>query len=684
LRQVPLFDGSSIDTKPEAEMQPKTVRLHVTNCRRGRAIRFGTAMLVAVGFILAFFLVDSPAPTADAQSARPGVVVLGFDGLDPRLVEQWMDEGLLPNFARLREAGTYARLQTTNPAESPVAWSVFSTGLNPGRTAIFGFLKRDPTSYQPYFAPTLLRPGKLLWGWLPLRPPRFINLRRGTPFWEMAAAAGIKATVLFCPETFPASPFEGRLLSGPETPDLAGTAGSFVFYTSDSSRFATQESVDRMVAVSFVDGVAETVLRGPQNWTDPQKRRAAVPLRLRIISLDTLEVEFQDNRIHIAVGEWSPWLSVKFPMKYWVKPAGVVRFYLRQLKPELQLYRSPVNIDPRRPAFRISHPPKFAGEAAEAVGLYKTLGWGADTWALNDGFLDERAFLQDAWQTFDERRSILRWVLNQTADDLIVAVFNSTDRVQHMFWRSAGKNPGNGVGHSAIRAAYQRADSLVGDVLERVGPDATVLVLSDHGFAGYRRSVNLNNWLEENEYLVLREAGDQGKRRIAWSETRAYSIGLGGIYLNVRGREKSGVVPVGAAYDTLRTEIRRKLLAWRDLYSGEKIVEEVYLRENLYQGPYAGDAPDLVVGLRPGYRVSQRSSLGELEREAVRLNQRRWSGDHVSVDPRFVPGVLLVNRPLPARLSPSMIDLAPTILSQLGVSLPPELEGRDLFGRERQ
>ncbi len=632
----------------------------------------GVAVTIVIALMTATRLRLSPVAATAAAPTR--VVVLGFDGLDARLAERWMEQGLLPNFTRLRDAGGYRRLPTTRPAESPVAWSSFVTGLNPGQTGIFGFLGRDPTTYQPYFAPTMLLPGKSLWGWLPIRRPRFVNARHGTPFWKKAADAGRSAAILFCPETFPPARFGGRLLAGPEAPDLLGTSGTFRFYVSDSTLLAGAEASTPLVLVRFDRDVAVTQIRGPRDWVGADGEPMTVPLRLIRRGRDTLQIDLQGQRIRLGVREWSPWMTLRFRRRLWLRTVGIARFYLRRLNPSLKLYLSPINIDPREPAFRISYPADFSKEMAAAVGLYKTLGWGADTWALNDGFLDDHAFLQDARQTFEERRRMFLHILRVARYRLVVAVFNSMDRVQHMFWSTPGSpTPSPRADGSSAPAAvlefYQLADSLLGEVLAEVGEDAQVVVISDHGFASYRKQVNLNNWLLGQGFL-RRASGQRRRGSVDRASTQAYALGFSGIYVNLRGREASGRVAAGEAYDSLRADIRRRLLAWRDPESGERIVESVALREEVYSGAWVRDAPDLVIGLRPGYRVSQKSTFGELETAAVSANLRRWSGDHVSTDPKFVPGVLFSNRPLPPEGPASISDVAGMVLEALGVRQP--------------
>ncbi|HYU23715.1 MAG TPA: alkaline phosphatase family protein, partial [Thermoanaerobaculia bacterium] len=197
-----------------------------------------------------------------AAHAQQKVIVLGFDGVDARYTEQWMNEGRLPNLARLRAAGTFRPLRPTLPAQTPVSWSTFSTGIDPGRTGIFDFLRRDPKTYMPLFAafdeieePFLLgrnnaaaaaaivfvvialialffrRVARVVMlvvavalgtgaffataKYIPKTKPNVINRRQGTPFWEVAASAGKKARVVHIPVTFPAHDFPaGEMLSG--------------------------------------------------------------------------------------------------------------------------------------------------------------------------------------------------------------------------------------------------------------------------------------------------------------------------------------------------------------------------------------------------------------------------------------------------------------------------------------
>jgi predicted AlkP superfamily phosphohydrolase/phosphomutase len=345
----------------------------------------------------------------------------------------------------------------------------------------------------------------------------------------------------------------------------------------------------------------------------------------------------------------------------------------------------------------ISSPASYSKELAERNGIYKTLGWPEDTWALNEEKIDEETFLEDLNDTFDRQRLLLLDALDRAKPDLFVDVFQSTDKVQHMFWRLVdprhpmyNRRLADRYG-DAIDRVYMRADTLVGEVLERCRDGrTTLLVVSDHGFSSFRKAVNLNTWLVRNGYMTLTSSDPVRDRNlddlfgrgtfwpnVDWKRTRAYALALGQIYLNVRGREREGVIATGGEYEALRREIVERLSALRDDETGEPVVRRVYTREELYHGPYASEAPDLVVGFEEGYRVSWQTSLGGIPPDILEPNERRWSADHCSVDPAQVPGVLFSSRPLGGETA-SIVDVAPTVLRRLGITPPAEMDGRDL------
>ncbi len=252
---------------------------------------------------------------------RPKVVVIGFDGADARLVERYMAEGQLPNLQKLRDEGSYAPLLPTNPPQTPVSWSSFATGTNPGKTEIFDFLKRDPANYIPDFAMTsetrkvflfgernplylgLLAGGVALllsllvllffrlrgivrlavgvvvaaligvpiaWAaraYLPVEVPDAINNRKGAAFWELAARAGKKVQVIRVPATFPPDPVEdGHMLSGLGVPDMRGRIGTPAFYTSDPAwQMGDNEFSVELLHLPARRGRIPTRVYGPYN-----------------------------------------------------------------------------------------------------------------------------------------------------------------------------------------------------------------------------------------------------------------------------------------------------------------------------------------------------------------------------------------------------------------------------------
>jgi predicted AlkP superfamily phosphohydrolase/phosphomutase len=365
---------------------------------------------------------------------------------------------------------------------------------------------------------------------------------------------------------------------------------------------------------------------------------------------------------------------------------------------ELQLYASPVNYDPQeKPPVPLSKPDGFAGELAERLGRYRTLGWAesADK-ALQEGRLDEAAFLYDSDRAFDDRERIILAGLERSDWDLLVAAVETTDRVSHMMWRLIDRaHPVYDAGLAgrygdAIEKVYRRADDLVGKVQARLPAGAVLLVMSDHGFHSFRRSVNLNTWLTEQGYMVFQGqvpggaglAGLVGRGRfwegVDWSRTRAYALGLGQIYFNLRGREAQGIVSEGAEYQALQDEMAGRLLALRDPQGGRPVMRAVYRRDDVYRGPYLRNAPDLQAGFEDGYRVGWQDTMGGIARAVVEDNTRKWSGDHCATAAEISGGVLFVNQKVVTD-APGIADIAPTVLQLLGVPLPPDLDGKPLL-----
>jgi predicted AlkP superfamily phosphohydrolase/phosphomutase len=611
------------------------------------------------------------------------VFVIGLDGLDPRILGSLLDAGELPSLARLAARGGLGRVATTTPAQTPVAWSTFASGTNPGGHGIFDFIGRDPATYRPDLA---LNRYERCSPWL---PPKAVNLRRGTAVWERLGAAGVGSTILRCPCTYPPQLDRGRMLAGMGVPDLRGSLGSPTFY-STAPGLAAGES-EAAVPLRADGGEFSTHIVGPRC---PKGREA---LRFEI----TIRPEPEADRVvirssgcpgELAVprGGWSDWLRVRFKVGPLQTIRGMVRFHLVRVRPEaeLELYASPVNFDPDAPMFPISSPPGYARELAGAIGAYHTTGMVEDHVGLVNGRLDEAAFLaqcEDAWR---EREAMMAHELARFDEGLFYVLFDTPDRVQHLFWRHREPDhPANrgrsasAEGARAIDDQYRRADAVVGLALEHADDRTLVMALSDHGFGSFRREVHLNNWLRDQGLLALRPEADPSAfpANVDWGRTRAYALGLGGIYLNLAGREGQGIVRPDEA-EALKASIARGLNGLADPGAGGAVaVRRVLPREELYHGPFASESPDLVVHFAEGYRVSWAASMGGVAEGHFEDNVRTWSGDHI-VDPALVPGVLLMNRPFRGE-GARLLDLAPTILDALNVPDPggPPLEGRSLL-----
>jgi predicted AlkP superfamily phosphohydrolase/phosphomutase len=626
---------------------------------------------------------NGPPPAAIGR-----LVVIGFDGQDPALTDRFLAEGLLPNFARLAATGSYRPLQTTYPALSPVAWSSFSTGTHPARHNIFDFLDRDRRTYLPRLSSTRIgkverffRLGKYL---IPRHRPELTNLRRSTPFWTLLGQRRIWSTILRVPITFPPDNFYGAELSAMCVPDLLGTQGTFLLFTTRPASGAFKEGGIR-VPIAVQDGRVIGVVTGPENGFVAGHPPLEAPFTLaldRAARRATLTIGGID--VPLPLGELTGWVSIPFPAAPGVTVAGIARCQLLELDEHVSLYVSPINLDPEQPAMPISHPSYYSGYLAKRHGPYATLGLAEDTWALNEGVTDDATFLRQAHDIDDERRTMCLTALDQLRRGTLVCVFDATDRIQHMFWRyldasHPAHRPDVPDPHKhAIRELYKKNDGLVGEVLGKLRPDDVLMVLSDHGFSAFRRGVNLNAWLLRHGYLTLlpgRDGSAEWLRDVDWAHTRAYCVGLGGMYLNVRGREQEGVVAPGAEASALKAEIIAKLRGLHDDDRAEVGVREAFDTATLYSGPYLENAPDLIIGYNAGYRASWDGASGIVSGPVFEDNTKAWSGDHC-IDPRLVPGVFFCNRKVTAEGDLSIVDVAPTALRLFGLTPPAHMDGR--------
>ena len=654
---------------------------------------------------IATVLLTSCSQDGSQKSVHPKVIVLGFDGMDPRMCERLMDAGSLPNMARMRDGGGYKPLGTSTPPQSPVAWSNFITGAGPGAHGIFDFIHRDPTrQYSPYYSAAETKTSDE--GWeigahrLPLtfwpfnhNPTQTLLKRGGTPFWDYLDAAGVPIRIYDIPANYPPSPSKhGHMccLSGMGVPDLLGTYGTYQHFAEDTFR-VIEEGGGIKKPIVFRGNVAKAKLTGPDNTYLKRPVKVVVSFEIfRHPDKPAARIELQDQTILLNEGEWSDWQKVDFRLE--MPPflpddhaKGICRFYLQEVRPNFRLYVTPINIDPSDPSGQIvSEPESFVEDIAEDLGLFYTAGFQEDHKALSTGVFKDAEYEAQAKYVLEERMNLLAHALANYRDGLLFFYFSSTDLQAHMFWWDTdAKHPVRASEeakryHAVIENLYGRMDKVIGDVVERYGDEATILVMSDHGFCNFHRQFNLNRWLRDNGYIQPATCKSLlDPRQIDWGQTRAYGLGLNGLYLNLRGRERDGIVDP-ADRDALLEELREKLLRVRDPLNGEPVIAVVDRADEVYRGPFVAQAPDLIVGYHRDYRASWATTLGDMNEEVVSDNDSAWSADHC-IAAEEVPGVIFSNRPI-LRERPSLVDLAPTILKEFGIVPPAEMTGGSLFG----
>jgi len=611
--------------------------------------------------------------TPQPPLAPPKVIVLGMDGMDPGFLERhWSD---LPHLDRLRHLGEFKRLATVMPPQSPVAWSTFITGMDPGGHGVFDFIHRHPDTRVPFSSmgeavgPSWVLPlGPYV---LPLSKGKIQTFRQGTAFWDVLARHGLPITILRMPMNFPPTADHDEELTGMGTPDLRGTNGIYSFYTDAPGVSEHETGAGRFVPVRLAGNRVTLRLEGPPN----PLRRDAAPTFVEItadVDPENRAARFdaQGRQFVLAEGEWSSWIHVRFPLSFGISgPSGIFRAYAQRLHDGFQVYISPVNLDPEDPAMPITNPPDLGRELVRALGPFYTQGMPEDTAALRDGVFNLDDYLAQSREVAREHLRILRYAFEHARGGLLFFHFFATDQDSHMLW---GKH------EPELLDTYKMVDDTVGWVTERA-PESLLIVMSDHGFTNFDRALHVNRWLVEQGLMTLKDpslAGGEGFQNVDWSRTKAYAVGLNGIYLNLAERETGGIVePLDV--EAVTTEIRNGLKSLRDPENGATVVEDVYRAAQIYHGNNRRNSPDLLVGYRPPYRASWETVLGATPRGIVVPNNDAWIGDHC-IDPEFVPGVLLSNRrsDIP---DPALADMPVTLLKEFGVEPPPQMAGRPIY-----
>ena len=660
-------------------------------------------MRVVARLVVALLALTLGAAGCGDGAGAKKVIVLGIDGMDHGMLEAFIADGRLPNFARLAQEGDFSALQTTMPPLSPVAWSTFITGMDPGGHGVFDFLLRDPATMdvvEPFYAIGPEGRSLELGSWVvPLSGGDVELYRRGEAFWELLDRAGIETTIFRMPVNFP--PVDGgRSFAGMGTPDILGLHGIYTYIT-DYPPEDSGGMTGHLEIVEVVNDRVEAQLFGPPHplrqfpvggvasggEVEYESPGLVVDFEVHVDPDEPVaKIVVQDTELVLNEGEWSDWVPVDFEaLPYIVNISAMGRFYLQEVRPDFKLYVSPLQIHPDDPAMPLSSPEDWAADLHDVLGPFYTQELPEETKAFSEGIFSGREFWEQSQFVYGERRRALDHFLDTFEEGLLFFYFSSVDQGSHMLYHYADpEHPlyeADDPLQDGIATLYEEMDEAVGRVLDELGEDGdtTLIVMSDHGFSPFYWGVNLNTWLLEQGYITLtdpsRRTGLPMFVNVDWSRTRAYAFGMGGVFVNLQGREPNGIVMPGAEYDQLLEELQQGLLAMVDERNGNHPIASVLETRDEFVGPHLELAPDLLIGYDRGYRYSWESPLGEFSDEIIVDNDDPWSGDHTN-DRRLVPGVLLTNQRISLE-TPALHDLTVAVLDEFGVAPLPEMIGED-------
>jgi predicted AlkP superfamily phosphohydrolase/phosphomutase len=594
-------------------------------------------------------------------------LIIGLDAFDPGIFERLLEAGKLPNLGKFVHAGGYAQFAVVNPPQSEISWTSIATGLNPGGHGMFDFVHRDPISYD--LNVSLLPTKKSILG------TSFAFPHNAPTIFDQAAKEGFPATALWWPATFPAhldSPLQN--IPGLGTPDIKGRLGVGIAYSLDpvSKGKSLKTPVETLRRIS--KGRYSGYLRGPAQQIGKQLQEATLEFRLDVIDDQAASLSIGKQTMTLVKGKWSPIFEIVFKIGFLASLHAITRVVMNNVNPEPCLYFLPLQIHPLHSPWPYATPPGFVQRTWNSCGTFLSLGWPQDTTALEEKWITNDQFLQLCDSIFNIRRNIFLYHLKNLNEGLFANVFDSLDRVQHMFLRDRP---------DVIESWYQKYDELVGlagQLTENKGwRDIRIIVVSDHGFTRFDHKVHLNQWLIESGYLVT-EPGQEARslHSVDWSRTRAYAAGLNSLYLNLQGRESQGCVLPGVR-ESLSEEIRLALFALKGP-DGQQALQQVCLQKEAFEGPLTEYGPDLLVGYAPGYRASSQTGLGSWESTLFESNTDHWGADHC-IAPEAVPGVLFCNQGLANFPHPSYRDFPALVIGknveQSGTIKPPPTSGNE-------
>ena len=645
-------------------------------------------------------MVLAATPFMNFASAGPGskkMIVLGMDGMDPMITYRLMQQGQMPNMKKLAQRGTFTMMRTTIPPHSPVAWGSFITGSDPGTFGIFDWVHRDPSNYFPIpsWAETfpsewIVKLGKYK---IPLKSGKVVLKREGKAFWDYLEERDVDATIFKIPNNYPPSDSNQRTISGMGTPDIMGTYGIYTLFTSDEEESEKDISPNNMYyAYINDDHVMENgIIEGPKNDLVEDGENVEIPFRVYLdYQHKTARIDVQGKEILLSEKQLSGWVEIKFPLiKNITSVTGMVRFYLMEMGKKFRLYVSPIHISPRDPALSISTPSSYSKELAEHCGLFHTINLPADTKALSQGTFSMENYIVQSLSVFEESKKIFKYEFDrflQKKSGFLFFYFSALDQGQHMCWALNDRDhpfykPEAQKKYGYIHhELYRMHDRILGDVLRRCPEDVSILVVSDHGFNPYRRQVNINNWLYQEGYQKLTVDGISEDVDLLgygdWNNTKAYFMGLNGLYLNLKGREAQGIVKPEERRKLLE-EIKAKLEMIRDPQTGQQVISQAYISEDYFSKDFIDRAPDIIMGFNKGYRCGDGAALGGFSKEMLSDNLDWWSGDHL-IDPVLVPASFVSNFKINTKI-PHIRDIAPTILKYFGIEKVPTVRGRSLI-----
>jgi predicted AlkP superfamily phosphohydrolase/phosphomutase len=589
-------------------------------------------------------------------------LILGFDSFDPGLFETFASQGLLPNLNRLADEGGYSPFKVSSPPQTEVSWTSIATGADPGSHGIFDFVHRNPETYAPYVSILPTRTGSF--------GTQFVPPYTARTMFDEAIDQGFPATALWWPAMFPSRPESPiRVIPGLGTPDIRGQLGLGSFYHLGENPL---KSGHKTVVEEFKGNGKkyQAVLKGPFTKQKGEVVMAQIEFQLELLDDHNARLTLPGGSIDLTPGRWSPIIEVVFKTGLMMKVHAITRAIMTSVDP-LRLYFLPLQIHPLHALWHYASPKSFVREAWQASGSFLSLGWPQDTTGLEDGCITDEQFIALCEDIFAARERILAHNLDGFREGILASIFDDLDRVQHMFRRDRPQ---------VVQEWYERLDKFVGRVTEYVqaqnGGKLNLIVLSDHGFADYRNKVHVNRWLLENDYLQLKpDSKSASLSSVAWGRTLAYALGLNSLYINLKGRESQGSVPVEQV-EQLALEIKAKLMAWRGP-DNKAVFQRVLLRHEAFSGPLLSYGPDLVLGYAPGYRASSETGLGKWEQSEIEKNSDHWGADHC-IDADAVPGVLFASQGLKDFPNPSFRDIPPMVvgkyLDHSGVN-PPTISG---------